>query len=84
MSLNSLPVSQRNVILRTSFRAGMAHDGAKATGLAGGGLQEEDLESLIPLETQASTSSRDSASRDALLRENHALQKLSAANQRER
>jgi hypothetical protein len=45
---------------------------------------EEDVESLLPLETEASTSSRDTNSRDALLREDLSLQRLSASSQKDR
>jgi len=45
---------------------------------------EEGLEALLPLETEASPASSSSNGRDALMQENHALQKLSASGQEDR
>jgi hypothetical protein len=63
----------------------MSYNSPRGGGLAPGLTAfEEDVESLLPLETEASTSSRETNSRDVLLRENLSLQKLSSSSQKDR
>lgn len=84
MSGHSQPLSQRNVSVRVG-RSGMSYNSPRGGGLAPGLTAfEEDVESLLPLETEASTSSRETNSRDVLLRENLSLQKLSSSSQKDR
>lgn len=84
MSGHSQPLSQRNVSLRVG-RSGMSYNSPRSAGLAPGVTAfDEDIESLLPLETEASTSSRETNNRDVLLREDLNLQRLSSSSQKDR
>ena len=84
MSGQSQPLSQRNVSLRPG-RSGTNYNSPRSSSMpAGVTAFEDDLEALIPLETEPSPVSSTSNVRDVLARENAALQKLSSSGQRDR
>ena len=74
MSGHSQPYSQRNVSLRPIHRNTMNYQSPRSSSLPAGAVAfDEDLESLLPLETESasnreSSTGRDSHSRDAAIK----------------
>lgn len=63
MSGHSQAYSQRNVSLRPIHRSSMAYHSPRSTSLpAGAAAFDEDLESLLPLETDAGSQGRETTS----------------------